>query len=315
MGACNCFRSALEGPRKFDTRIPSQLTPIWSVRGPMKVISRSRGGQVAPPPPSTMKILHLTTSGGEGEGSDVSCCGSSISSLDFNGASAVMIDVEEMSLGVERFQRQRESAAASVSLSSSARYRDVLPPTGDGQLTLPVRPSILRRPGSVRAKRRGCRPRAASPPTTTPWESVWMSDDAAMGGAGCDTTATRCSTSSSTAAETATDGQPPSGTELSRDPEDGRNCMFSSQPTRRCGGGQSFFDVARRCRCRSTSGIAAYRKFRSCRKQFVDDYSEYGRHPVAMSTTSLHQLSERYLTTVDEGGARVCWCDMVIGWC
>jgi len=63
----------------------------------MKVISRSRGGQVAPPPPTAMKLLHLATSSGRGQRSDLT----SMSSVDFNNASAVMIDVYETSLGEE----------------------------------------------------------------------------------------------------------------------------------------------------------------------------------------------------------------------
>ena len=263
---------------------------------------------MAPPPPATMKVLHLTTSGGSG-GSNSDGFKSSISSLDLRSASAVLIDVEETSLCDERLQRQRESPAASVSLSSTVvsamsagdRYRDMLLPSGEGQTTLPARLSIPRRPGTVKAWPRGGRPRAASPPSSPGDRRLGRvmdgSGDAVMRGAGRDTSATCCSTSSTTA-ETASDralpGSAADDDDLSRDLPDHHDVQLPQQPTRRHRG-RSFVNVTQQCHCRSTSGIAGDRKFRLYRKHFADDDADNRSRSVAMSISSLQRLPERYI--------------------
>jgi len=256
---------------------------------------------VAPPPPATMKILHLTRSR-RSAGSSSSGFESSISSLDVKSASAVLIDVEEKSLYDERIQRQRELPAASVSLASAAvpvapispddRYqKDMLRPSGEGLPTLPARPFIPRRPWSVTARPKGGRPRAVTPGERRRSGRVMDgSGDAVMRGAVRDTSATCCLTSSSTA-ETATDRFPPGApADLSRDLPDLRDVMSPRQLTRRRRGGRSFADVTQQCQCRSTSGVAADRKFPLYRKQFAaDDRSP----PATMSTTSLQSFPVR----------------------
>jgi len=278
-----------------------ELATQRSRQGQMKVISRSRGGQLAPPPPTTMKILHVTTSSGDERSNSSGFKSSSISSLDLKCASAVLIDVEE-----ERFQRQRELPAASVSLSSTAvstisaddRYRDVLAPSGESRLTLPLRPSIPRRPGPVGLWPRGSRrARAASSPGEQR-SGMMMDWDAVMRGAGLDTQATCCSTSS-TVAETAINCGLPSADDapavadddaLSRDHQD---VVFSPLLTRRRCGPPSF---SQQCHCPSTSGFVADRKCRSYRKHFAADDR---LQPVTKSTTSFQQLPERYINIAE----------------
>jgi len=247
---------------------------------------------VAAAPPTTMKLLHLTTSS-----RDERDFKSSISSLDLKSASAVLIDMNGTSLCDERIQRRPELSTASVSLSSatvSTSADDRLPAGGHGYPTPPARPSIPRRPGPVQGRPRGGRPRAVTPPPAS-WErqSGGLMDDAAMRGAGRDTSATRCLTSSTTA-ETATDRRMTSADDapdMSRNLGDLHDVMFSRQQTRRCPG-QSFADVTQQCRCRSTSGFVADRKFRSCRKYVAADDCQ----PVTTSTSSL-QHPERYIKT------------------
>ena len=270
-----------------------RTTTRRSHRGQMKEIPRSRGGQVAVPPPTTMKLLHLTTSS-----RDERDFKTSISSLDLKSASAVLIDMNRASLCDERLQRRRELSTSSVSLSSatvSTLADDRLPAGEDGYPTLPVRPSIPRRPGPVQGRPRGGRPRAVTPqPAPGKHRSGGVMDDAAMRGAGRDTSATRCSTSSTTA-ETATDRcltSADDACDMSRDLGDRHDVMFSRQPTRRRPG-RSFADVTQQCHCRSTSGFVADRKFRSYRKHVDADDCQ----PVTTSTTFLHH-PERYLKSL-----------------
>ena len=237
---------------------------------------------MAPAPPTAMKILHLATSSG-GDGSSFKSC---MSSLDLKSASAVLIDVQRSSMCDERFLRQRESPAASVSLSPDERRRDMLPPpSGGDRLTLPAHPSVPpRRTGPAEARPRRRRARAASPPWGGEQRSDRLMDgdgEAVMSGAVRDVSATCCSTT----AETATLPSAGDAHYLSRDLGDHRD-MFAGQPTRR-----SSADVTRQCHRRSASGVAADRKFRLCRKQF--DADDCFRQ-VAMSTTSFQQFPERY---------------------
>ena len=195
----------------------------------------------------------------------------------------------ERSVGREHLRESPVDCVVSLSTddvapSSAVRYPDTLPPRcGEAQ---PTRPGVPRGPRAGGGPG-GCR----------------VMDDAGMRGAGRDTTATRCS--ASPAAETdagrvAADtsrASALSSSELSRDPRVRRDSMFAP---RGAAAARCSVDVARRCRCcRSTSGFAADRKSTSCRKHRVDDDDDSvrGRHPVAVSATSLQQrLSERYLT-------------------
>jgi len=240
---------------------------------------------VAAPPPTAMKILHLTTSSG-GEGS-----GSSISSADFSSASAVMIDVGGMmSLGDERFQRQPSQLdAKSVSLVSAMP----LSRSGKTQPTPPTRP---RRAATDQTQSRAGRPRAAA---SRDLRGTVGDQTAAMTtGAERVTSTTCCSTSPTTSWErpsTATDTRH----HRSRDLYD-----VTLSPRRRCRGGLRSFDavVTQRCsRCRSTSGIVAHRKFCPDRKQFAadDDDDDDISRPVTMSTASLQHPTAGYINTAE----------------
>jgi len=197
--------------------------------------------------------------------------------------------MRERCVGGDRLRESPVDCVVSLSADDAAapsdvRYPDTLPPRcGEAQ---PTRPGVPRGPRAGGGPG-GCR----------------VMDDAGLRGAGRDTTATRCS--ASPAAETdagrvAADtsrASALSSSELSRDPRVRRDSMFAP---RGAAAAPCSVDVARRCRCcRSTSGFAADRKSTSYRKHRVDDDDDSvrGRHPVAVSATSLQQrLSERYLT-------------------